>query len=89
MQIFLRTSTRMHASPHTRKHAHTRIYSPVDALNMQKWSSKQRQEQQGEAGAQAAAELLTDRNDDSQNSHGDVVANEVVITASWQEKSGK
>lgn len=56
---------------------------------MQKWSSKQRQERQGEAGEQAAAELLTDRNDDSQNSHGDVVADEVVITASWQEKSGK
>lgn len=39
-------------------------------------SSREKQDQQ------AAAELLTDRNDDSQNSHGDVVADEVVITAS-------
>lgn len=72
-----------------RTHAQTQMYSHGDALNMQKWSSKQRQEQQGEAGEQAAAERLTDRNDDSQNSHGDVVADEVVVTASWQEKSGK
>lgn len=44
---------------------------------------------QGEAGEQDPAGVLTDRNDYSQNSHGDVVAYEVVITSSWKEKSEK
>lgn len=55
-----------------------------DLSDKQRWRSKQ-----GEAGEQKAkaTRVLTDRNDYPQNSNCDVVAYEVVITRSWDEKT--
>lgn len=55
-----------------------------DLSDKQRWRSKQ-----GEADEQTAkaTRVLTDRNDYPQNSNCDVVAYEVVITRSWDEKT--
>lgn len=83
MQTFLITTTRMHVSPcthtHTHRHKCTAMY--MHLICRTRATSRDRSKQ-GEAGEQEPAGLLTDRNDYSQNSHGDVVAYEVVITSS-------
>lgn len=71
--------TSLHKPPHTHAHIHTAMY--MYFICTTRATSRDRSKQ-GEAGEQEPAGVLTDRNNYSQNRHGDVVAYEVVITSS-------